>query len=242
MCFFLSNFSGYLVCLSKTESKNWYKNMTHIIIDEVHEREVNTDLLLIAIRNALKDNNSLKIVLMSATLNSKKLSEYFENCQIIDVPGRLFKIDVYHLGEVLMETGYRTDKMVDYILANQSPEEIPIENLTIAAYHASKPKKTAGIDHQLLQCLIMHIHMHKPEGAILVFMAGYQDIMHQKDCIEKEFDKKGLQNYRLFVLHSGIEETCVFDAMPPGVRKIVLSTNIAETSLTINDVVICAHL
>lgn len=97
------------------------------------------------------------------------------------------------------------------------------------------------IDHELLQHVILHIHLEKPtDGSILVFLPGYEDIMTQKEMIETRFQAN---NYQLFVLHSGVngtnssEQTRVFDRMPQGIRKIILSTNIAETSLTINDVV-----
>lgn len=101
--------------------------------------------------------------------------------------------------------------------------------------------KSNDIDHELLQHVLKHIHIDKPiDGSILVFLPGYEDIMVQKEMIEQRFN---MTNYQLFVLHSGVngtsnaEQSKVFDRMPPGIRKIILSTNIAETSLTINDVV-----
>lgn len=99
------------------------------------------------------------------------------------------------------------------------------------------------IDHELLHHVILNIHLEKPtDGSILIFLPGYEDIMTQKEMIETRFQ---VNNYQLFVLHSGVngtnsaEQTRVFDRMPQGIRKIILSTNIAETSLTINDVVSC---
>lgn len=109
---------------------------------------------------------------------------------------------------------------------------------TLAAYQLTA---WSDIDHELLFHVILHIHTTNPtEGSILVFLPGYEDIMRQKDMIEQNFH---LNNYQLFVLHSGvngtnsIDQSRVFDRMPNGIRKIILSTNIAETSLTINDVV-----
>lgn len=97
------------------------------------------------------------------------------------------------------------------------------------------------IDHDLLYHVISYIHKTKPtDGSILVFLPGYDDIMKQKDMIEQRFQAN---NFQLFVLHSGVngsntsEQLRVFESMPTGIRKIILSTNIAETSLTINDVV-----
>lgn len=113
-----------------------------------------------------------------------------------------------------------------------------LQQFTLTAYQMTGFNE---IDHELLQHVIAHIHLEKPtDGSILVFLPGYEDIMTQKEMIETRFQ---VNNYQLFVLHSGVngtnsaEQTRVFDRMPQGIRKIILSTNIAETSLTINDVV-----
>lgn len=112
---------------------------------------------------------------------------------------------------------------------------------TQLAYQINHMKRE-GIDHDLLNHVIYHIHTEKStDGSILVFLPGYEDIMDQKEKIENRLSN--MQNYQLFVLHSGVngtsnaEQSRVFDRMPKGIRKIILSTNIAETSLTINDVV-----
>lgn len=115
-----------------------------------------------------------------------------------------------------------------------------LQDFTLAAY-VSSLKYPNDIDHQLLFRLIVHLHRETPRiGSILVFLPGIDDIIMQKDMIEMKLDES---DYELFVLHSGVngtnayEQNRVFDEMPPGIRKIILSTNIAETSITINDVV-----
>lgn len=59
---------------------------------------------------------------MSATLDSEQFSRYFDNCPVIDVPGRLFDVDIMHLGEVLMATDYKTKEMITYMNENQAPK------------------------------------------------------------------------------------------------------------------------
>lgn len=97
------------------------------------------------------------------------------------------------------------------------------------------------INYDLLLHLILHIHLKMPPGSLLVFLPGYDDIVTMREKInneEKEMNK-GLR-YNLYVLHSNMQ-TCdqkkVFKPSPVGTRKIILSTNIAETSITIDDVV-----
>lgn len=218
-------------CFTGSKEKDRFKNFTHLIIDEIHEREINTDLLLIAIRDGISENPHLKVILMSATLDADQFSSYFNNCLVINVPGRLFEVKIFHLDEVLAKTGYKSEDMNLYIMENQCTEAT---NDFMAAYNATNFLRNNQIDHALLNHVIMHIHnQNSTKGSILVFLPGYQDILHQKKMIE---DNDG-RDYRLFVLHSGVNEASVFERMTQGIRKIILSTNIAETSLTINDVV-----
>lgn len=92
-----------------------YKNITHLILDEVHERERITDFVMIAIKNALHCNPHLKVVLMSATLNCDQFSEYFNKCPVINVPGRLFNVIELFLEDVLLKTLYKTKEMENYM-------------------------------------------------------------------------------------------------------------------------------
>lgn len=109
-------------CLTGSKQEDVYKNVTHLIIDEVHEREKVTDFLLIAIRDAIKVNQRLKVILMSATLDSELFSDYFDKCPVINVPGRLFDVETLHLADVLMATGYKSKKMDIYMAENQGPK------------------------------------------------------------------------------------------------------------------------
>lgn len=91
------------------------------------------------------------------------------------------------------------------------------------------------IDHDLIYALIHHLHENTDtDNAILVFFSGYDDMCAQSAKIEEHL----CPNHKLFLLHSGIEhDEAVFSRMQNGIRKIVLATNIAETSITIDDVV-----
>ncbi|BES97417.1 HA2 [Nesidiocoris tenuis] len=86
-------------------------SVTHIIIDEVHERDYLSDFLLIVLREALTKFRSLRLVLMSATVNAKQFSAYFNNCPIIPVPGKPFEVKEYFLEDVLKQTGFMNSRM-----------------------------------------------------------------------------------------------------------------------------------
>lgn len=94
------------------------------------------------------------------------------------------------------------------------------------------------IDHQLLFETIRHIHVKKPPGAILVFLPGYDDILQQNDLLVNQLQRRSEMAIRIFLLHSNMQTNDQKEVFKPYQgRKIILSTNIAETSITIDDVV-----
>lgn len=97
------------------------------------------------------------------------------------------------------------------------------------------------IDHYILFSLIRYIHKQLPAGAILVFLPGYDAIVEQNETINNYISGNEMDdNVSIFMLHgnmSATDQKLVFKPVGTGMRKIILSTNIAETSLTIDDVV-----
>ncbi|XP_067934635.1 3'-5' RNA helicase YTHDC2-like isoform X1 [Watersipora subatra] len=90
---------------------NCLATVTHIVVDELHERDKLCDFLLIVLRQAVAQFKNLKVVLMSATLNTELFLQYFNNSPILQVPGSLFDVEEYYLEDVLKITGYMTRKM-----------------------------------------------------------------------------------------------------------------------------------
>lgn len=191
-----------------------------------------------AARRAIEENPNLKVISMSATLDAEKFSEYFKSCPKINIPGRMYEVEVLYLETVLIQSRYTTEQMEKYVMDRQRIEPVERDEILLTAYKSTLDSSTQ-IDHNLLVHVITYIHSStSTDGCILVFLPGYQDIVEQHDLIVDQFNEDGRQNYRLFVLHSGVEDNAnVFDKMPHGIRKIVLTTNIAETSITIDDVV-----
>lgn len=87
-------------------------SVTHIIVDEVHERDRFSDFVLIVLRDAISRYRSIKLILMSATLDTANFAKYFNNCPVITVPGRLYEVQEYFLEDILKRTGYMTKEMV----------------------------------------------------------------------------------------------------------------------------------
>lgn len=105
------------------------QTVTHVIIDEVHERDRFSDLLLAVMRDMLPRIPNLRLILMSATLDTQRFADYFGGCPIISIPGRLFKVEYYFLEDILRLTKYKDKEIQSYT----------------RDYHTWKEKETANL-------------------------------------------------------------------------------------------------
>ncbi|XP_051984139.1 ATP-dependent RNA helicase DHX30 [Xyrauchen texanus] len=208
------------VLLRKLQSNPSLQGISHVVVDEVHERDVNTDLLLALLRSALKENPHFRVVLMSATGDTQRLSEYFGGCPVVRVPGFMHPVQEKYLEDVVSEMGRPLHEMIREKRNKQEEND-------------------AAPDLDLVTDVIDHIHCRGEPGAVLCFLPGWQDIKAvQQKLEEKAAYRSGSQ--LILPLHSSMavaEQQAVFQRPPEGQRKIVLATNIAETSITIDDIV-----
>lgn len=93
------------VLLRKLQSNRSLKGISHVVVDEVHERDINTDLLLALLRSSLEENPDLRVVLMSATGDKERLAQYFGGCPVIQVPGFMHPVRDRYLEDILTEMG-----------------------------------------------------------------------------------------------------------------------------------------
>ncbi|OCT67971.1 probable ATP-dependent RNA helicase DHX34 isoform X2 [Xenopus laevis] len=177
-----------------------------IIVDEVHERHLHSDFLLGVLRQLLVLRSDLKVILMSATINIKLFSGYFDQAPVLQVPGRLFPIQVIY-------------------------KPIPQEEAM------SKSEKLDPRPYlQVLQA-IDHKYPLDERGDLLIFLSGVTEISSVLEAVQVYATHT--QRWIVLPLHSTLaiaDQDKVFDLAPPGVRKCIISTNIAETSVTIDGV------
>uniref|UniRef100_UPI0037E81DAC ATP-dependent RNA helicase DHX30 n=1 Tax=Semicossyphus pulcher TaxID=241346 RepID=UPI0037E81DAC len=209
------------VLLRKLQSNPSLKGISHVVVDEVHERDINTDLLLALLRSSLNENPNLRVVLMSATGDKQRLAQYFGGCPVVKVPGFMHPVRDRYLEDVMRELG----------------RPMPVQQREET--EKQRGKEDLSPDSDLVADLIERIDKHGEPGAVLCFLPGWQDIKAVQEKLEtRPHFSSGSQ--MILPLHSSLSVTdqqMVFQRPPVGKRKIVLATNIAETSITIDDIV-----
>lgn len=217
-------------------------------MQQVHERSIDTDFLLIVLRSLMMKRPDLKVVLMSATVNAQRFSEYLNGAPIIDVPGRTFPVEAKFLEDAIELTGHTNEDAAASIVDEDTNEDEVQEKGTgeLTGYSKRTQNTLANydeyrIDYSLIVKLIEKIGHHAQyqdySKAILVFLPGIAEIRQVNDmlCGHPRFSK----GWRVFPLHSTFsseDQQAAFEIPPQGTRKIVLATNIAETGITIPDV------
>lgn len=94
------------ILLRRLESDKLLEGVTHVVVDEVHERTIDSDFLLIVLKELCQVRKDLKIILMSATVEADRFSRYFGNCPVVSVPGRTYPVHVQYLEDVVEDIGY----------------------------------------------------------------------------------------------------------------------------------------
>jgi len=287
------------ILLRRLESDPLLEDVTHIVVDEVHERSEESDFLLMILRDVLPKRKNLHLILMSATVNAELFSSYFSGAPVLDIPGRTFPVepifleDCIHLARYAIEEhspfarkversnlggldkevfkgDFRDFDMDEMSAAMALQDEsfkpakpgTPDEKCSMkqvfhrykVEYDCSEPvsRTLALMDHdkinyELIEQMLLFIveggsrELRVPmDGSILVFLPGMAEIqtLHEMLGQNRRLGKEAA--FKLVPLHSTLtseEQAQVFSRSKPGQRKIVLATNIAETSITIEDCV-----
>ncbi|OTA53697.1 P-loop containing nucleoside triphosphate hydrolase protein [Hypoxylon sp. EC38] len=180
-----------------------------IILDEAHERTLATDILMALLKQVTRRRPDLKLIVMSATLDAQKFQRYFFDAPLLAVPGRTFPVEIFYTPE---------------------PEKDYVE----------------GAIRTVLQ-----IHASEDEGDILLFLTGEEEIEDtcrkislEVDELVRETDAGPMAVYPLYGTLPPHQQQKIFEPAPPPNkkggrpgRKCIVSTNIAETSLTIDGIV-----
>ncbi|XP_057519359.1 DExH-box ATP-dependent RNA helicase DExH1 [Amaranthus tricolor] len=234
--------------------------VSHLLVDEIHERGMYEDFLLIILKDLLPRRPDLRLVLMSATINAELFSKYFGNAPIIHIPGLTFPVTELFLEDVLEKTRYtikpesdsfqgssrRRARQVD---SKKDPLTDLFEDVDVDSQYKKYSVNTrksleawcgSQLDLNLVESTIEYICRHEGEGAILIFLTGWDEISKLLDNIKANNYLGDAKKFLVLPLHGSmptVNQREIFDRPPANTRKIVLATNIAESSITIDDVV-----
>ncbi|XP_020278260.1 dosage compensation regulator isoform X2 [Pseudomyrmex gracilis] len=227
------------------------RGVSHVIVDEIHERDVNSDFILVVLRDMIHLYPDLRIILMSATIDTTLFSEYFNKCPVVNVPGRSYPVQQYFLEDCIelthfvppIASGKRKSKDSDEAPMDGEQEEnlnkVIDNRYSIQTKNAMAQLSEREICFELIETLLVYISKQNIPGAVLIFLPGWTLIFTLMRQLQQH-PVFGGSSYCIIPLHSSLpreDQRKVFDPVPPSVTKIILSTNIAETSITINDVV-----
>jgi ATP-dependent helicase HrpA len=188
------------ILLMEVQNDPYLNAYDTIIVDEAHERNLNVDFVLGILKTLLKKRKDLKVIITSATIDTRKFSQAFNNAPIIEVSGRMYPVEVLYLPD---EPEFRK------ITTDQNGEQTHIECAALA---------------------VDLLYPAESQGDTLIFMPTEQDIRETCEILEgRNYSRTTI--LPLFARLPAADQSKVFSR--PAGRKIIVATNVAETSLTI---------
>ena len=204
---------------------------SHIILDEVHERDIYTDLLLALLRDLLKLRSDLKLIVMSATMHASTFSSYFDGAPVIHCNKGIYPVDIRFLEDI--SSLAKAKKIITASTMNLCPAP---ELLSGSKSGTSLIRATTSIDYRLLTFLVEHVVSNEDVkgSCVLIFLPGWGEIITASEALSNIASCADISH-----LHSSVGPKAQMDAFTtpaPDRVKIILTTNICESSITIPEV------
>ena len=251
------------VLLRRLQHPDFLASVSHIVVDEVHERQVETDFLMTLLKENAPNYPHLRLVMMSATMQEGLFSEYFK-CPIIYVKGRCFNVEQHYMKDINKLVAIQ-QRAVALERGKESSENRDKERAGVrksSAMKLSLPNELANYERPprfdaeiVAETIIRIIQTYSKRDrtssfqaitppnpletgdAILVFLSGIQQITKVSRALRQR--NMTSLSAQVHMLHGSLQpevQRRIFKKTKPGEWKIVLSTNIAETSVTVEDV------
>ena len=223
------------ILLQEMKLDPWLSKYSLLVVDEAHERSLNIDFILGLIKRVMESRRDFKVIISSATINAEVFSEYFGECPIVKIDAQKFPVSLIY-------------DPVNTIENDQSA--MNNEQTTIyrggrrdyrGKYNDSNERNSSnlGAEEAILakiESITTRFISEKREGDILVFLSGEKMI---KECMNRLSLCSVGKYLHLIPLYGRLgkeEQEKVFEDAPKGKTKVVISTNIAETSVTIDGI------
>ncbi|MCL6269292.1 ATP-dependent RNA helicase HrpA [Sansalvadorimonas sp. 2012CJ34-2] len=191
------------ILLAEIQNDRFLNNYDTLIIDEAHERSLNIDFLLGYLKVILPKRPDLKLIITSATIDVERFSKHFDNAPVIEVSGRTYPVEVL----------YRS--LADLDVEAKDADERQMHGI-YQALQEIEDLERGGIGHRL--------------GDVLIFLPGERDIRETAKFL-RDRKLRDTEILPLYARLSNAEQNRIFK--PHSGRRVILSTNVAETSLTV---------
>ena len=206
------------ILLAEIQSDRWLSRYDTLLIDEAHERSLNIDFLLGYLKQLLPKRRDLKVIVTSATIDTERFAAHFGDAPVVNVEGRSYPVNVRY-------------RPLDDGLAEGKAGAEAVSAPRAATRGRTDVERDGGMsvtDGIVAAC--DEITREDPRGDVLVFLAGEREIRDAHQALERRKYRE-TEVLPLYARLSVRDQDRVFN---PGVkRRIVLATNVAETSLTV---------
>ncbi|ALN65433.1 ATP-dependent helicase HrpA [Lysobacter antibioticus] len=205
------------ILLAEIQSDRWLSAYDTILIDEAHERSLNIDFLLGYLKQLLKKRPDLKIIVTSATIDTERFAAHFDGAPVVSVEGRGYPVTVRYrplddLGLVTRDSG-----LAEAVRRGPSSPE------------SRDPSPVRSVNDGIVAACD-EITREDPRGDVLIFLSGEREIRDAHQALERRKYRE-TEVLPLYARLSVRDQDRVFNPGPK--RRIVLATNVAETSLTV---------
>jgi len=201
------------ILLAEISSDRWLSAYDTLIIDEAHERSLNIDFLLGYLRQLLERRPDLKLIVTSATIDTERFAAHFGNALVVQVEGRGYPVEVRY-------------RPLDG--SHHEPPDLVARDSSSATRMPSQTRSLSMIEGIIAAC--DEIVREQGQGDILVFLPGEREIREAHRALERR-RYRHTEILPLYARLSARDQDRVFHSSPQ--RRIVLATNVAETSLTV---------
>ena len=218
---------------------------THIILDEIHERNIDADFAMLVVRKLVSDMPHVKVVLMSATMQVDLIVRYFQEVfgkEDVSMPyfvgAKLFPVETFFVDELVP----LVERPKTFWHGSQAKAASVLKVMATVVLEANKqamqlhckPEVTSYMKNLCTEIIVSQAMLGE---SILVFLPGMADIVNYFESLTEELhDRKMSEHFSLFMLHSQIplqEQRAALDVPPANKVHLILATNIAESSVTL---------
>ena len=198
------------ILLAEIASDRWLSRYDTLIIDEAHERSLNIDFLLGYLKQLLRKRPDLKLIVTSATIDTERFSRHFGDAPVVSVEGRTYPVEVRYRP---LEEGNKA--AAEPAAGNRRREEADSDPMSV---------------NEAIVAAVDEITRSDPRGDVLVFLPGEREIRDAHQALERRKYRE-TEVLPLYARLSAKDQDRVFN--PGAKRRVVLTTNVAETSLTV---------